>query len=144
MVPTFLVTIPFQKQVPGVDIVPDKDTPSANYTLRIRAYGTKILRVSVGFDEAIMDDSVMLDMHPDLKVEPLQFEKNDEVWNVIDSHGTIRASLNRSALNLDLLERSFTRARRGLGAHLISRWRKSGRIKCLRPVFFRADKMLLH
>ncbi len=45
-----MVTIPFQKQKSGNEISPDLDEPRRNYQLHLRAYGTKILRIAIGFE----------------------------------------------------------------------------------------------
>ena len=69
--------IPFQKQKVSNDIEPDKEAPRKIYSLRIRAYGSKVVRLAIGFETAAMPDSVMLDMHPELQLNPLHVEKTD-------------------------------------------------------------------
>lgn len=96
-----LVSIPFQKQKNAIDIEEDKSVPRRQYTLRIRAYGKKILRTAIGFGVAEMEDSVMLEMHPQLKINPLAIQKNEETWVVLDSDGTKRAIFNRKPIDID-------------------------------------------
>ncbi|WP_159517042.1 glycoside hydrolase family 31 protein [Sunxiuqinia indica] len=93
--------IPFQKQKNANDIEPDKETPRKIYSLRMRAYGAKIIRLAIGFDEHAMTDSVMLDIHPELSVNPLRFEKTEDEWLIKDSTGMTRASLNRRPVAID-------------------------------------------
>ena len=96
-----LVTIPFQKQLCSNDISPDLSVPRKEYTLRLRAYGEKTLRVAVGFGVPAMPDSIMLDIDKNLQATPLQFEKNEEEWLVKDENGTIRARFSRTLPELD-------------------------------------------
>ncbi|WP_321285985.1 alpha-xylosidase [uncultured Sunxiuqinia sp.] len=93
--------IPFQKQKVSNDIEPDKETPRKIYSLRIRAYGSKIVRLAIGFETAAMPDSVMLDMHPELQLNPLHVEKTDKEWLIKDARGVLKASLNRQPIELD-------------------------------------------
>lgn len=96
-----VLEIPFQKQQVANDISPDKDTARRNYSLRMRAYGSKILRVGIGFDAPAMPDSLMLEMDEKLTIVQLQIKKTDEEWLVKDASGVIRAKLNRRPLVLD-------------------------------------------
>lgn len=96
-----LVTIPFQKQKNAVDITEDTSVPRRNYTLRIRAYGEKVLRTAIGFGVPEMEDSVMLEMHPDLKVAPLSFQKNEDEWAVIDAAGIKKVVFKRKPIAID-------------------------------------------
>jgi alpha-D-xyloside xylohydrolase len=93
--------IPFQKQKVSNDIEPDKETPRKIYSLRIRAYGSNILRLAIGFEAAAMPDSVMLNMHPELQLNPLHVEKTDQEWLIKDARGVLKASLNRRPIELD-------------------------------------------
>ena len=86
--------IPFQKQRVSNDIAPDNTAVRKNYLLRLRAYGSKILRVSIGFGAPEMPDSVMLEMDPTLEIVPLGIEKNEDEWLVKDAKGIVRARLN--------------------------------------------------
>lgn len=89
-----LVTIPFQKQLLSNDILPDTSAERKNYTLRLRAYGEKIIRVSMGFGVPDMPDSLMLDLDPALKVSPLEVIKSKNEWLVIDPKANKKASFN--------------------------------------------------
>jgi alpha-D-xyloside xylohydrolase len=93
--------LPFQKQKVSNDITPDRDVPRKNYRLRLRAYGPKILRVSVGFGVPEMPGSLMLAFDPTLQVVPLQVEKTEDEWLVKDAGGLLRARLDRRPLKLD-------------------------------------------
>jgi alpha-D-xyloside xylohydrolase len=96
-----VLEIPFQKQKVSNDITPDKEVASKNYQLRLRAYGSKILRTSVGFGVPEMPDSLMLELDPSLAIVPLQIEKSDDEWRVKDANGLLRARLDRRPLKLD-------------------------------------------
>jgi alpha-D-xyloside xylohydrolase len=89
-----LVTVPFQKQMCSNDIQPDTSVDRRYYTLRLRAYGEKILRVSMGFGMPDMPDSPMLDLDPNLKILPLEVIRSKNEWVVIDSKGNKKASFN--------------------------------------------------
>lgn len=96
-----IFTIPFQKQINSNEIAPDRGATPKNYNLRIRAYGDKIVRATIAFDVPEMDDSLMLEMSPELKQNPLKIEKAKDAWIVKDSKGTIRASLNLKEIEID-------------------------------------------
>jgi alpha-D-xyloside xylohydrolase len=96
-----LVTVPFQKQLLQNDIRPDTAAARKNYTLRFRAYGDKILRVSMGFGVAEMPDSPMLQLADGLKVLPLSFSKSEAGWTITDSKGVKRAYFNFTLPPLD-------------------------------------------
>ncbi|NDW09700.1 alpha-xylosidase [Dysgonomonas sp. 520] len=85
------ITIPFQKQNNSNEITPDNSAPRKSYQLRLRAYGEKILRVSVVFDGQISETSEMLEMAESLKVTPLTFEKTENEWLIKDSQGNKKA-----------------------------------------------------
>ena len=88
------IIIPFQKQNNSNDITPDMSASRKDYALRIRAYGDKILRVSVSFEGILHDDSEMLDISSSLQINPLFYEKHDDEWTVCDENGKKRASVN--------------------------------------------------
>jgi alpha-D-xyloside xylohydrolase len=96
-----LLTVPFQKQQPGNDIYPDRETPRKDYLFRLRAYGDEILRLSIGFDQPVMEDSEMLDMRKDLRPTPLRFWRNEMEWSVTDKKDRVRARINFAPLALD-------------------------------------------
>ena len=89
-----VITIPFQKQKCSNDISPDLTAPRKNYTLCLRAYGDRILRVSIGFGIPDMPDSAMLEMKSGLNINPLSFTKTELEWTISDSQGRKRAVIN--------------------------------------------------
>jgi alpha-D-xyloside xylohydrolase len=101
-----LVTIPFQQQNNSNEITPDLSVARKDYTLRIRALGEKIIRVSILFGGQISETSEMLlppdplkgesEKSPlgDLKVSRLSFEKRDKEWLIKDSKGNKKAVFN--------------------------------------------------
>ncbi|MDR0547756.1 MAG: alpha-xylosidase, partial [Dysgonamonadaceae bacterium] len=88
------VTVPFQKQNNSNEITPDLSADCKNYTLRVKAYGDKILRVSMALEGDIREDSEMLDLSSGLQSHPLSFEKQKEEWIVKDKNGNKRAIIN--------------------------------------------------
>lgn len=96
-----VVFIPFQKQECGNDIQPDLIFPREYYYMKLRAYGDKILRVAISFNGEAMKDSEMLEMHPNLKVNPLHFERTVEEWTVRDSNGIKRAAFKFKEPEID-------------------------------------------
>lgn len=96
-----LLTLPFQKQKPGLAIEPDLETSPRSYQLRLRAYGDNILRVALAFEGEAMPDSLMLDLDPGLEILPLLVETNESDWTVKDSKGTVRATFNRAPHPID-------------------------------------------
>jgi alpha-D-xyloside xylohydrolase len=89
-----IITIPFQKQKCSHEIVPDTEGKPQNYSLKLRGYGEKILRVSAGFGLPEMNNSPMLELSPDLKINPLYFEKNKNEWIVRDAKGSKKVCFN--------------------------------------------------
>lgn len=89
-----IVTIPFQKQKCSNEFAADTTAKRKNYNLRIRAYGDKILRLSIGFGTPEMQDSPMLELSPELKITPLIFAKTENEWLITDSNGHKKASFN--------------------------------------------------
>jgi len=85
------VIIPFQKQHNSNEITPDNSVARKSYRMRLRAYGDKILRVSVEFEGEISETSEMLHMPSTLQQTPLFFEKSAEEWIVRDSKGLKKA-----------------------------------------------------
>ncbi len=86
-----IVTIPFQKQVPGIEIIPDRTTEAVNYRLRLRAYSDKMIRVSMDMGNGFPEDSEMMEWHPAMVIEPLSIRKEEKEWLVVDSNGLTRA-----------------------------------------------------
>lgn len=87
------LTIPFQKQCNSNEIKPDFSEPRKNYTLRIRALGSTILRISLGIDRPYMEDSEMLLLSSDLKKKPLSYREDEETWTIQDKKGSTRAKV---------------------------------------------------
>jgi len=96
-----VLTIPFQKQKPGNDIYPDLEVARIDHNFRIRAYGDSILRISIGFDTPLMEDSEMLDMRKDLKAMPLNFKKLETEWIIIDNAEKVRSRINFAPIATD-------------------------------------------
>ena len=96
-----LLTIPFQKQKKSLEITPETGFARKNYILRIRAYGEKILRTSIGFETKIEDASPMLEISPDTQIMPLLFEKKINNWIIKDNKKTIRAVINLTKPEID-------------------------------------------
>ncbi|MDR0811990.1 MAG: alpha-xylosidase, partial [Paludibacter sp.] len=83
------VKIPFQKQNNSNEIAPDKSAPHRDYTLRFRAYGDNILRLSVEFDGYIRETSEMLELS--VASCRLSVIKEPYKWKIIDEKGNTRA-----------------------------------------------------
>lgn len=86
-----LINIPFQKQKNGPEIIPDTGTPRKEFILKLRAYGEKILRLSIAFTGESMPASPMLEMDPRLQVNPLRYKKSGNQWLITDKKGTKKA-----------------------------------------------------
>lgn len=96
-----IITIPFQKQKCQNDIEPDLDVPTHDYTLRIREYAGKAIRISIGFGVPEMADSIMLDLHPEMKPTPLSFEKSEKKWLIKNDAGQVKAKLDLTDPEID-------------------------------------------
>ena len=96
-----VITIPFQKQKCSNDICSDNTAQRKEYKLRLRAYGEKILRVSVGIDIPDMPESPVLELSPELIVTPLDFIKSRNEWLVIDPKADKKASFNFKKPEID-------------------------------------------
>jgi alpha-D-xyloside xylohydrolase len=95
-----LITIPFQKQNNSNEISPDLSVPPRPATLRLRAYGNKILRLTLLPDtpspDSFPESSPMLQLAEDLKPTPLAIEKSPTQWRIhpsIDPPITLNSSL---------------------------------------------------
>lgn len=96
------VTVPFQKQVLANDMAADNSVPREEYTLVIRQYGPKILRLFIGFgEEQMTDESEILQMSGRVKKIPLSVEENAGGWTITDTEGTVRAVINTQEPELD-------------------------------------------
>ena len=97
-----LVSVPFQKQVLDNDMSPDLSVPKEEYTLVIRQYEPKVLRLFIGFGEAEMtDSSEMLQYSPRVRKTPLSVSFANDQWTVTDPQGTVRAVINIQEPRLD-------------------------------------------
>lgn len=67
-----LVSVPFQKQVLANDMAADTSIPKEEYTLVIRQYEPKILRLFIGFgEEQMTDESEILQFSQRVRKVPL-------------------------------------------------------------------------
>lgn len=88
------IHIPFQKQNNSNEITPDLASERKEYTLRIKALGNKILRVSMALSGNIMEDSEMLEMDARLQPTALSFEKTEFEWIIKDAAGNKKAVID--------------------------------------------------
>jgi alpha-D-xyloside xylohydrolase len=88
-----IVTIPFQAQAKSNKIAPDTSVARRDHELRIRAYGGAAIRLSIAFAGQVQETSVMLDLHPTMKIEKLIVTRRKTGWDVTDEAGTLRARL---------------------------------------------------
>lgn len=96
-----LLTVPFQKYLSGKDLYVDKATERRSLTFRLRAYGSEILRLSIGMEQPVDEESLMLDVHKDLKTMPLRCTISEDSWLVKDANGKLRASVSLKPLLVD-------------------------------------------
>jgi alpha-D-xyloside xylohydrolase len=87
-----LITVPFQQQLNSNEISPDPSIPRKDYTLRLRAYGEKILRLCLEGEAA--DNSEMLQISDTLRPLPLSAEQTEDEWLIRDAKGILRASFD--------------------------------------------------
>ncbi|MFA9390235.1 MAG: alpha-xylosidase [Prolixibacteraceae bacterium] len=96
-----VLSIPFRQQKCSIDIAPDTEVVPKNFRLIIRAYGEKILRIATAFEGEVMPDSEMLEFDQSLEILQLHIEDNSDQWLVKDENGTLRATFNCKAGELD-------------------------------------------
>jgi alpha-D-xyloside xylohydrolase len=96
-----LLTVPFQKYLSGRDLYVDKAASRQDYVFRLRAYGSEILRLSIGMDASIDEDSLMLDLREDLVALPLKIAFSSLDWTMIDAYGEVRAKVHFAPLITD-------------------------------------------
>ena len=90
-----IITVPFQQQNNSNEITEDKTVARIALPLRLRAYGDKVMRLSLAFQDAVVhEDSPMLDLADEMKPQALTFEKEDLRWTVKDAQGRTRAVVN--------------------------------------------------
>ena len=89
------VVLPFQKQLLSNDMAADTAVPREEYTLIIRQYGNKIIRLFCGFgDWEMTDQSEMLQFSERVQKLPLHVEAGDGEWTVRSADGVRRAWIN--------------------------------------------------
>jgi len=87
-----LLSIPFQKQIPGNEIKPDI-TPPLIKQLRVRAYSSTILRISMGWLGEIQETSPMLQFHASVQKLALHFTETPDKWIISDEKGQKRVEI---------------------------------------------------
>ncbi|MFC4873796.1 alpha-xylosidase [Negadavirga shengliensis] len=86
-----IIHLPFQCQLPGNDLAPDPEVESAVQTLEIKAYGEKILRLTLDLEGFSEKESAMLQEDIEKQSLPLIVEQHRNHWLVNDANGNIRA-----------------------------------------------------
>ncbi len=95
------ITIPFYKQECSKEMAPEKGVEPREYTLRIKAISSKILRISMDFDAAPSASSPILEMHDDLKAQKLSYKSIGQEWFIYDDTNTLRARFDLSDPEID-------------------------------------------
>ena len=95
------VTIAFQCQTPSNDTGADLAVPQVLKKLYIEARGEKILRIGVGEENGVFQNSEMLQIAPDLERMPLSVEKTKNDWLVLDSKHQIKAKFSLGSHPID-------------------------------------------
>lgn len=96
------ITVPFQKQVLSNDMVADTSVPREEYTLILRQYSNKIIRLFCGFgDWEMTDQSEMLQFSERVQKLPLQVKAGDGEWTIYSVDGVRRAWINVKEPKLD-------------------------------------------
>ncbi len=95
------ITIPFYKQQCSKEMAPDESVKPQEYTLRIKAVSSKILRISMDFKPATNIPSPILEMHDSLKEQKLNFKANNQEWLIFDNENTLRAKFDLSDPEID-------------------------------------------
>ena len=89
------VVVPFQKQLLSNDMAADTAVPREEYTLIIRQYSNKIIRLFCGFgDWEMTDQSEMLQFSERVQKLLLHVEAGDGEWTVRSADGVRRAWIN--------------------------------------------------
>ncbi len=107
------IDVPFQRQKQSVEMEVEMGYMQEVYTLVIRQYGNKILRVFIDFTDdsgkaQMTDDSEMLQINPLLTRQPLQLvqlgscsDGKSDGWSIISKDGRMRALINTREPELD-------------------------------------------
>lgn len=96
------ITVPFQKQVLSNDMAADTSVPREEYTLILRQYSNKIIRLFCGFgDWEMTDQSEMLQFSERVQKLPLQVKAGDGEWTIYSVDGVRRAWINVKEPELD-------------------------------------------
>ena len=96
------ITVPFQKQVLSNDMAADTSVPREEYTLILRQYSNKIIRLFCGFgDWEMTDQSEMLQFSERVQKLPLQIKAGDGEWTIYSVDGVRRAWINVKEPKLD-------------------------------------------
>lgn len=96
-----VIRIPFQKQAVTTGVEPDAASIRVFHDLRLRAYGDKILRISIGFGQRHRDHSPMLELDPELELRQLSVDQTGKQWTVKDPDGVTRAMINPAPPEID-------------------------------------------
>ena len=96
-----VLTIPFQCQKRSNDIEADLTVARKTYKVYLRAYGSKILRLCIGFDAVISESSEMIQMADAINEVALFYEIDGDTWIVIDRNGETRARIDLSDCAID-------------------------------------------
>ena len=96
------ITVPFQKQVLSNVMAADTSVPREEYTLILRQYSNKIIRLFCGFgDWEMTDQSEMLQFSERVQKLPLQVKAGDGEWTIYSVDGVRRAWINVKEPKLD-------------------------------------------
>lgn len=96
------ITVPFQKQVLSNEMAADTSVPREEYTLILRQYSNKIIRLFCGFgDWEMTDQSEMLQFSERVQKLPLQVKAGDGEWTIYSVEGVRRAWINVKEPKLD-------------------------------------------
>lgn len=98
------IDVPFQKQMLANDMAADESAERETYTLILRQYSTKTLRLFLDFCGQVPDElpsSEMLQFSDRVEKLPLSAELKDGQWIISTADGVIRAVLNMREPKLD-------------------------------------------
>lgn len=98
------IDVPFQKQMLSNDMAADASVERETYTLVLRQYTTKTLRVYIDLCSAASTElptSEMLQFSERVKPLPLRAEQKDGCWIISTADGVTRAVLNMQEPRLD-------------------------------------------